>query len=160
MAKSPTTPASSEKLIRENATLKEQLKACRGDKLASNVTPIVREAIRWPSIAVGSWAVAHELAGKSTMVWADVSAKVVGAETAKEVVDGLSKTVVAPLAIQIFVVAALLVAVWNVLRVKRLNRDLVRDLGTYRRLYELSVDPNRSSSGLGHDGQTRKEDDP
>jgi hypothetical protein len=145
-------------LVRENQQLRDELKHCRRSKLASNWAPIVRTAVQYgmPSAAVAYCI--HEIAGRETFFTALVDASVVA-----DVGEGKKEpdvfAVAAIFTLKTAIVLALILAVWQNLRYRNLNKSLVSDLGKFRERYERTIHPDRTSSQLGSDGQTRKEDE-
>ena len=153
MATGPKKP--SEKLIRENERLRNQLAECQRHRTGGAVTAISRTAIRCIAGGVTAVLVVRELAGKITYLNARVDAAV---DVCKNLGDLIAEA--APsYAVQAFSAIGLLVAVYLLRRRNQLYRKLVEEHGKITLKYELLVHPLRTSSGIAPDGQTAQRDE-
>ncbi|MGY1458185.1 hypothetical protein ACW5F0_05980 [Luteimonas sp. A534] len=134
-------------LIRENAELKEKLKAVRTSRLASNLTVLLKTAIIWGAVGYTIIEVAKALAGQATYADVDI-------DVAAQLLE-----LAPPWWLQVATFIVMAMAIRSNRRYRTINSQLVIQVSEKTRLLELSLDPSRTSSGLGHDGETNKRDD-
>jgi hypothetical protein len=129
--------------------------------VGQNVTKITVVGIKYGVIAAimikafgATIEVARAFAGRKTV--ADVNVDVgLAADVGFDVTLPLQTVIL----VGVFALLVALVGVTYGLRQAKLRKDLIEKLAPYRRMYELSHDPNRSSSRLSSRGDEPKESD-
>lgn len=139
-----------DELIRENERLRGTLSAIRSGRRYTFAAALTKEAIKWGALGFFGWLSVRELAGRVTVV--DAAVDLCGSMT-----DAL-KELVPSWTVQIVTILVALVSILFAKRTRVVNRRLVKRAAAATRKYEELVDPNRSSSGLGDDGDTHDED--
>lgn len=142
-----------DELIADNARLKEHLRSLRASNRASNLASFGRTAVRWTAAAVCIVWSLHEIAGKDTIFWASLDAKI-ESSSLKELVEAISPK------LWVLIVSTLGTAAsaTGTLRYRRLNKSYIKKLGKLTKDFELLSDPDRSTSGLTEDGETGAQD--
>lgn len=139
-----------EDIVRENERLKTQLSAMRTSRLSSNVTATLKYAIKYGSMATAIVLSIRYLAGQTTVV--DAAVDLCG--SFKDVLEELAPkwwVQILTLAIYPFF--------WRAYsRLRKINSDHVQKLSLRTIDHETAVDPTRSTSGLGKDGETHERD--
>ncbi|MCD9088738.1 hypothetical protein LR961_18470 [Stenotrophomonas sp. SY1] len=139
-----------EDLIRDNERMRTQLAAMRTSRLSSNVTAILKHLIKYGSIATAVVLSIRYLAGQVTVVDAAVDL----CASFKDLLEEL-----APKWWVQLVTVAIYPFFWRAYaRLRRINSDHVQKLSQRTVENETAMDPNRSSSGLGKDGETHERD--
>ena len=150
-SKTDATSHGKSEIIRENERLRIELSTLRESRLASNVSSVIRDAIKWPTIGYFAWRCVDSLAGKATVVDAAID---VGASLSDAIAE------LAPhWAIQGGALLVTVIVLTSNFRLRRANKNLLRRLSSVVPKYEALLDPGRSTSGLGPDGQTHQRDE-
>lgn len=141
---------SREDLIRENEALKQKLKAIRTSRLSSNLTVAFKTLVT--AVVTGLTIVysIKYLAGQTTKVDAAID---VGGKLAEALGDLAPKWW-----LQLGTILVLGINWRATARYKNINKSLVTQLSEKTKRLEKALDPNRSSSGLGEDGETHDRD--
>lgn len=137
-------------LIRENERLKNTLSAFRSGRRYTFGAALTKEAIKWLALGFFGWLSVRELAGQVTVV--DAAVDLCGSLT-----DAL-KELVPNWMVQILSFLVVSVSILIVKRTRATNKHLVTRAANATRRAEQANDPNRSSSGLGDDGDTHEDD--
>ncbi|EVT69461.1 hypothetical protein X548_16545 [Stenotrophomonas maltophilia 5BA-I-2] len=131
--------------------LKSRLDAVKASRLSSNLTVVAKEALRWTGITVSIVLSVKFLAGQTTKVDAAVS---FGAELAEAV-----KELAPAWWLQITSVIFMGFAWRSRSRYRNINKSLVSQLSEKTKQIETMLDPTRTSSKLGEDGETHRRDE-
>ncbi|WP_243350900.1 hypothetical protein [Stenotrophomonas acidaminiphila] len=139
-----------EEIVRENERLRGQLAQMRTSRLSSNVTAIVKHLIKYGSMATAIVMSVRYLAGQKTVV--DAAVDLCGS------FQDLLAELVPAWWVQVLTLA-IYPFFWRAYsRLRRINSEHVQKLSRMTVAHETAVDPNRSSSGLGKDGETHERD--
>ncbi len=143
-------PSSREELVRENERLKDRLRGMQTSRLSSNIAAVFRDAIKYGSICLAAVLCVRHLAGQTTIVNAAVD------------VCGSLGDVVKELApawwVQIATLAAWPFFMRSNSRLRKIIAGHVERASKVTKERETALDPDRSSSNLGHDGETHERD--
>ncbi|MGX5672570.1 hypothetical protein [Thermomonas fusca] len=137
-------------LLRENERLRLAIKGLTSTRRYTVAAAITKEAVKYGCIGFFGWLSVRELAGKVTKVDAAVDMCTSLAESLKELVPNWF--------VQIFTVIVLFVSIVLVKRTRSRNKSLITRLAKTTADYERSIDPKRTSSNLGKDGDTNTGD--
>lgn len=139
-----------EELLVENAVLKQRLRASRTSRIGTDLTFLTKILLQWGITGATIVYALRALAGHATT--ADIAVDL-GEQTIGAITD------LAPhWALQLASLAICFFALRSNARFRRINRDLVQQVSAKTKALEEAADPGRSSSGLGHDGETHKRD--
>jgi hypothetical protein len=147
--------ATREDLIRENERYRTQLDSIKKSRLGNYISQALRSFFKWASWAFIAWVVVGQLAGKVTVVDAKIAAAM---DVCASLADILKEIMPNWIVLAILLLVTFIMWVSNA-RFRRTNKSLASRLGKMKKQYEETFDANRSSSGLGLDGQTHIEDE-
>lgn len=148
--KQRSRPLKDEELVRENERLRQRLETVRNSRLGASLTSILRDIVKYGLCGLFLWLCVTALAGHVTVVDAAIDVCASLPDVLAEIAPSWIVEILALL------VTSVVYLVLN--RTKRLNKSLNERLGKLIEKYEQIVDPRRSSSGLGSDGQTHERD--
>lgn len=155
--------ATREDLIRENESLRGEVDRLRNSRLASNVTAVLLQTVRWAGVCVVAYfayRIVGEMAGKQTLfdasVRADLSEKL--GESVKAKLQQCSSAGSYVKGVVSLLAMVVVGSIWYLRRARRLVKSTIQRMSPYRKLYEEALNPARASSGLQEDGSTRDED--
>lgn len=143
-------PSSREDLVRENERLKVRLKQMQTSRLSSNLAAIAKQLIKYGTLCTGGWLSIREIAGKTTILNAAVDLCGSLGDVIKELAPAWW--------VQIVTLAAWPVFIRSNKRLRKVIAGHVQRASRVTKERETGLDPERSSSNLGHDGETHERD--
>lgn len=141
---------SREDLLRENAVLHNRLRQIGTSRLSSNLTALAKHAITYGFSGVTIVYVIRALAGQNTNAN-------IALDLGNSVADAIKTLLPGWISIIVMIVLMAVVLRSNY-RFRRINKDLVLQLSEKTLALENAADKNRTSSHLGHDGDTHARD--
>jgi len=144
---------SREELATELARVEERLSNLRASRAASAWAAVLKTLFRCAALFGCVAVCAMYLHGQTTYLGAYIDAKVSSAS-----LEEILKSISPPLWWNSAMLLMSIVFGVSNRRFRRVNKDLVARVAEATRLYELSVDPKRSSSGIDGSGQAHERD--
>lgn len=143
-------PSSREDLVRENERLKERLRQMQTSRLSSNLAATAKQLIKYGTLSTAGWLSIREIAGKTTILNAAVDLCGSLADVVKELAPAWW--------VQLATLAAWPLFIRSNNRLRKVIAGHVQKASKLTKQHETDLDPDRTSSNLGHDGETHERD--